>query len=389
MKKVLINIFIMILFLTMASEKIMARDYQDGNLQSLPVINYHMFDSTTKYPNVNTTPENFRAQLTLLKEHGYTTVTHKQIENYLSGKEKLPQKSFAITIDDGYESVYKVAYPVLKELGMTATLFVITSEVEKGTRLNLPMMTWAQIKEVSDSGVMDVQNHTHDMHWRYQELTGKEAMITNVTKAGISITDNQRRQIILDDVLTAKNLITKNVGIAPTAFSYPYGAYDSLVEKAIKDSGYEVAYSTITGVNHSGDGTTRIKRLSGTSLKTGYSFLNQFHSLQPTYNKVGKAWVGTINGGTVQASVWIDGEQYTSNTRMKEARVEIYKKDASGNKTFFRNLNSSTYVTPPNNVSKSVLFEDKEVGKGSFSFKFIIINKDLTREVVWKDFVIK
>ena len=72
------------------------------------------------------TPSNFRKQMNYLKTAGYHIVSlHEIVDVYEKGKE-LPEKSVAITFDDGYIDMYENAFPVLKELGYPATLFVVS-----------------------------------------------------------------------------------------------------------------------------------------------------------------------------------------------------------------------------------------------------------------------
>nr|WP_255551226.1 polysaccharide deacetylase family protein [Sporosarcina sp. E16_8] len=183
------------------------------------------------------------------------------MELYQKGYILLPEKSFMITIDDGFVSVYNAAYPILKELGMKATLFVITSHIESGERFGVQMASWGQLKEMSDSGYVEIGNHTHDFHWRgNNNQKGYEAMITNSTQDGEEITSKQREYMIIMDLKIAHELILKNVGTAPIAFSYPYGAHDKVAERAVKKAGYTVNHTIIEDVNYSNEGSEYIKR---------------------------------------------------------------------------------------------------------------------------------
>ena len=135
----------------------------------------------------------------MLKENGWKTITSDQLAMFQQGDMVLQEKSFMITIDDGYESVYNNAFPILKELDMNATLFVITSHIESGNRFNIRMSSWEQIKEMSDSGYIEIGNHTHDLHWRGNGNTkGYEAMVTNITKRGKEISNTTRENIIVN-----------------------------------------------------------------------------------------------------------------------------------------------------------------------------------------------
>ncbi|MBI3361142.1 MAG: polysaccharide deacetylase family protein, partial [Chloroflexi bacterium] len=70
----------------------------------------------------------------------------------------LPEKPVILTIDDGYDDVYRYAFPLLKEYGYTATLFIATGIIDAGTP---GYMTWPQIEEMAQAG-NDVEPHTKD-----------------------------------------------------------------------------------------------------------------------------------------------------------------------------------------------------------------------------------
>jgi len=155
----------------------------------------------------------FRRQMEYLKEAGYTTITLDDYYAYRMGEKPLPEKPVLVTFDDGYRSNYEYAYPVLKELGQKATIFVTTdpnSHVFDPYREFDAHLTPEQIKEMSDSGVISIQSHgvTHrplaelgeqEIEWelreskRYlEELTGKQ--VNFLALAG-AIYDKRPRRI--------------------------------------------------------------------------------------------------------------------------------------------------------------------------------------------------
>jgi hypothetical protein len=83
--------------------------------QTVPILCYHRFG--TKTSKLNVTPAAFEQQMEWLARNGYTVVTLARLARFLEGKEALPAKSVAITIDDGYRSSYEIAYPILRKYG--------------------------------------------------------------------------------------------------------------------------------------------------------------------------------------------------------------------------------------------------------------------------------
>lgn len=377
-----------ILLFSMSVLTVNAFEGEKGNPKAIPVLMYHTFDENPKFPGINTTGEQFKAQLTYMKENGYTAITTEEFVMYQKGLKKLPLKSFMITIDDGYESVYDIAFPILKELEMKATLFVITSHIELGHRFDIPILTWEQIKEMHNSGYVEIGNHTHDLHWRGNNNTaGYEAMIFNQTKDGRTITNAERERMIISDLKHAHQLIEQNVGEAPKTFAYPYGAYDQVAERAVKSLRYDVVHTVKPGVNfHDGD-VAHVKRINMTSEVNPIKLMDQIHQFMNQKSNKANGWLVVYKGGTkIEASVWIEGEQYTKHTDMKEARFELYKR-TNGQRIFVRNFGA--YRLDPHPVRKTVTMLDGPLAKGDYSLKMIVVRSDKTKEVVWKDFKVE
>jgi hypothetical protein len=84
----------------------------DG-VQTVPILCYHRFGSGSSKMLV--APSQFEAQLEWLARNHYKVLRLRDLSGFLAGREALPQRSVVITIDDGYESVYRHAYPALKK----------------------------------------------------------------------------------------------------------------------------------------------------------------------------------------------------------------------------------------------------------------------------------
>lgn len=261
MKRFSTSLVLLVILLFITPQNLIKTKAMNNKATYIPVLMYHSFDENPTLPGINTKPELFKEHLTLLKRNGWTTITSDQLVMFQQGDIDLPEKSFMITIDDGYESVYNSAFPILKEFNMNAMLFVITSNIESGERFKVRMCNWKQIKGMSDSGYIEIGNHTHDLHWRGNgNAKGYEAMITNITKQGKEISITARENIIVDDLTLAHKLITDNIGREPKTFAYPYGSFDEVSERAVKKAGYNISYSIIEDMNYSGENSERIKR---------------------------------------------------------------------------------------------------------------------------------
>lgn len=219
---VLIIFFLGNLFLFAAEPK---------NSDSAVVFMYHRFGEKT-YPSTNITLEQFKSQLEYLKEHEYRVWPLSKIVRSIEEKKELPNKLVAITIDDAWKSVYKSAYPLLKEKGFPFTVFINTAPIDHKSK---SFVTWHQIEEMSKNGAEFV-NHTktHDF------LIPKYGESQSVWHARIE-TEIQKAQQRLQEKLG------KKTNEAPRLLSYPFGEYTQESADFIKSMGY-VGVTQTSGV---------------------------------------------------------------------------------------------------------------------------------------------
>lgn len=103
-------------------------------------------------------PENFRDQIKMLADSGYTSILPNQLYNYLVYGDKLPEKPVMITFDDNDGTQYTVANPIMKEFGFKGVYFIMTVTIGRPN-----YMGKAQLKELSDEGNI-IGSHTWDHH---------------------------------------------------------------------------------------------------------------------------------------------------------------------------------------------------------------------------------
>ena len=216
---------------------------------NIPVLYYHSINSTVSN-EVILSPDTLRQQLQYVKDSGYTTITMSQFNDYIKGKGKLPKKSILITFDDGYMDNYANAYPILKELNMTATIFVISSGIDDGYYLSS-----AQIKEMSDYGI-DIESHT----------------VNHVHLNTLSY------QAQVDELTKSKTKLESITGKPVTAIAYPFGDYTADTKKATKESGYSLGFTTDTGFDNKQSDSFTLKRLYISSAFTFDKFKTRLQS---------------------------------------------------------------------------------------------------------------
>ena len=92
---------------------------------------------------MSVSPVLFRHEMEYLKDQGYTSISFADFASYATSGRALPEKPVIITFDDGWETQYGQARPILKDAGLTATFFLITKEMG-----HPPTMSWEQAKEL-------------------------------------------------------------------------------------------------------------------------------------------------------------------------------------------------------------------------------------------------
>lgn len=152
----------------------------------IPVFVYHSID-----------PDEFEAHLRYLTENGYQTIDCDTYLAILKGEQIAHPRSVMLTIDDGRSSVLSAAYPLLKKYQMQAVVFLIPGYIRAGTDFGATqvdlgghpdrdpdLMTWAEIAEIAQSGVIDFQSHTH-FHHRVPVSDQLLGFVTPQTKTGL------------------------------------------------------------------------------------------------------------------------------------------------------------------------------------------------------------
>ena len=214
----------------------------------IPVIMYHHFDDISNEGAV-VTKENFRKQIKYLKDNGYNTITIKDLIDAKQNKVELPDKPILITSDDGYLSNYEFMYPILKENKMKATIHVIGENIDNAQEniengKGIPKFNWEQAREMYESGVIDLQSHTYDSHYKAETIKGEKGVFSNPL-TNETIKDYKNRIDI--DIKKSIEGFEKNLGYRPIALAYPFGEFSEVSEEVMKENGIKVTFTVKSG----------------------------------------------------------------------------------------------------------------------------------------------
>ncbi|AKE57772.1 polysaccharide deacetylase family protein [Citrobacter farmeri] len=230
---------------------ISALDAQED--RGLPVLTYHHIlrdEENTRFRHTSTTTSvrAFSNQMTWLRDRGYSTLTMAQLEGYVQNQLNLPARAVVITFDDGLKSVSRYAYPVLKQYGMKATAFIISSRIkvrpQKWDPKSLQFMSISELNGIRD--VFDFQSHTHFLH----RVDGHRRPI---------LLSRSQHNILYDFERSRRALAPFNPHVL--YLSYPFGSYNATAVKAAQEAGFHLAVTTVKGKVKPGDNPFLLKRL--------------------------------------------------------------------------------------------------------------------------------
>lgn len=202
--------------------------YENG-IQTVPMLCYHRFGNGCDSP-LCVSAELFEKQMRFLRDNGYRVITPEQLLAFLAYRQPLPKKAVMITIDDGYRSVYEVAYPILKKYGYPATLFIYTNYVGVSGKA----ITWDQLRELKSNG-FTIGSHT--------------IMHSDLSKQGEDESNDAYQQRLRQELFGSKEIIDKKLRQDTYFFAYPFGRANQDAVLMARKAGYRLAVTVNRGGN--------------------------------------------------------------------------------------------------------------------------------------------
>ncbi|WP_324824060.1 polysaccharide deacetylase family protein [Sinanaerobacter sp. ZZT-01] len=209
-----------------------------------------MFHHISDEENASLTSDTFRRYMIELKEGGYETIFYEDLYGFVNGSNDLPEKPVIVTFDDGYESNYLYAYPILKGLGMKAEISIIGSSVglDENPSTGLPIIphfSWEQAKEMINSGYIRIRSHSYELH---QHVSAEEVDRLGVIKNSYE-SPEYYSNMFSQDARLMKQLIKQNLNYDDFVYTYPYGKYNIQTEGLLRNLKYKVTVTTNSGIN--------------------------------------------------------------------------------------------------------------------------------------------
>lgn len=175
------------------------------------------------------TTEHFEQQMNYLYEHKYKTISMQEYKNWRKINKKYSSKTVVITFDDGDLGIYYEILPILKKYNFKATCFVIGEHVqEKAPQYDPTKQQFLGMdlinKMKSEFPNIEFQSHSYGLHRNTSDLR--------------PIVDGLNYEEIEYDFKRMNELKIGN-----NVFSYPYGQENEKIKKALKNNGYDMAFT--------------------------------------------------------------------------------------------------------------------------------------------------
>ena len=181
-------------------------------------IMYHRFDEN-KYPSTNIRIEDFKLHISLIKKSGFKFISHKEFEESIN-KENVSKK-ILLTVDDGFSSFYKKAWPILKKNKIPFIIFINTETVGSNG-----YMTWSEIEEISKFDFVHIGNHSHSHGYLV----------------------DKKDEEIKKDLQTSIRIFEEKINHTTKFFAYPFGEYKNSYKEIVKNLGFQYGFGQHSGV---------------------------------------------------------------------------------------------------------------------------------------------
>lgn len=234
------------------------------------VLNYHdIIEEEERVPpfdRIAVNKEHLDEHFAWLKKNNYHVISVQDLLDAQKGDKPLPAKSVLLTFDDGYQSFYTRVMPLLKKYKYPATLAVVGTWLEQQNVPGVkPLMTAAQIREVMDSGLVEVASHTYDLHHGISanpQGNEQSAVTARLYSAEYDEYENDEsyRKRIFQQVAKSSEQLFQVLGKRPRVMVWPYGEYNAIALEAAKMAGMRLTMGLNDGVNNLAD-LTVMKRM--------------------------------------------------------------------------------------------------------------------------------
>ncbi len=206
---------------------------QEDDGVRVSVLGYHLFSSSKPASAMRIPTSKFREQMLTLKKSGTPIISLPQFLSWRRGKDTLPPQSYLITMDDGWESVYTEAWPILKEFNIPFTIYLYKNYV--GKKSGGRALSYDMIREMTESGLCSIGSHsvTHP----------RPSVVRQAAQKGA----DHYQKFLRRELEESKDFLEKTLRIPVTTYAYPGGYHTPEMYPLADELGYDHLFTVLPG----------------------------------------------------------------------------------------------------------------------------------------------
>jgi peptidoglycan/xylan/chitin deacetylase (PgdA/CDA1 family) len=192
--------------------------------KGIPIFLYHRFGHEIT-DSMTVTVARFESQLRQIREQNSTVIPLRQLVDFILKKTPpLPPRAVVLTVDDGHKSVYTEMFPLIKKYQVPVTVFLYPSAISNASYA----VTWAQLREMKETGLLDYQSHTF---WHPNFKIEKRRL-----KQG------DYEFFVERQLKKPKERLEKEFSTKIDMLAWPFGIHDEQLMRKAKEAGYIAAF---------------------------------------------------------------------------------------------------------------------------------------------------
>lgn len=225
-----------------------------GRNEQVPILVYHRFGANVSDAMTVETAV-FASHLEYLRAHGYVVIPLRRLVEYLQGRAPAPpERAVVITADDGNESIFTDMFPLIAQYRIPVTLFIYPSAISNANYA----MTWDQLRQMRDSGLVDIQSHTY---WHPNFMVEKKRLSANDYEGLVHM-----------QLTKSKEVLERQLGSRVNMLAWPFGIYDDELIRRARQAGYDAAVTLAGRPASLDDGLMALPRFLMTNAVRGRLF---------------------------------------------------------------------------------------------------------------------
>jgi peptidoglycan/xylan/chitin deacetylase (PgdA/CDA1 family) len=190
---------------------------------STPILMYHVINpppAGAPFPGLYVPVGEFAEQMRALAQDGFHAVTLDALHNHWRSGAPLPVKPVVITFDNGYQSQYTNALPVLSQIG------------------------WRAVENIQLTGLPPAQGGLSQTQVKGLVSAGWELDTQGISHADLITLDAAQLRA---QVASSRQTLQRRFGVPVSWFCYPSGHYNATVVAAVKEAGYLGSTTVVPG----------------------------------------------------------------------------------------------------------------------------------------------